>query len=136
MPGSDQGGHVHAHLHAAARYGARGMHAKAHRHVLRAWSLSNSFGLGSPTEPHVQEPEYRPTVKLTGVATGKDLAAIPIKTDAEWSKYNEEYKKKNTIKPMGVATEKDLAAIPIKTAEEWSKYNEEYKKKNTIRRYP
>jgi hypothetical protein len=45
MPGSEPAGRIYAHVHAAARYGELGQHAKAHGHVLRARSLSNSFGV-------------------------------------------------------------------------------------------
>jgi hypothetical protein len=78
MPGSEPAGRIYAHVHAAARYGELGQHAKAHRHVLRARSLSNSFG--------------EPIKGRLGVTTEADYALTPTEM-ADWKRRGEERKR-------------------------------------------
>jgi hypothetical protein len=151
MPGSEPAGRVYAHVHAAARYGELGQHAKAHGHVLRARSLSTSFGFfpfsgwfgganGAADVPHPQPPEseregsnkplesYQERKKIgdiPGVATAAHLkaaAAIPPRQPY----------KPTRIQLTGVATDEDLAALPVITPQEQAKRDEEYAKINKI----
>ena len=145
MQGSEPAGRIYAHVHAAARYGERGQHAKAHGHVLRARSLSTSFGFnpfgggwwGSKgAEPQVQEREgsnrqwddYKESIKIRdipGVATEAHFAAIPP---------HQTYEAK-PIKLTGVATEADYAALPRRTPQEQSQWDQAYKERNRLKRF-